>query len=292
MDESGRSGRRRAAGRHAAAHARSRHAWSRPGHRAVRRRGLRHRRRTHRRGLLAGAITLGAAALLAVNQAFGGALTAISAGPSTAADGPTPPSTRTTVERGSGSSPGRSGAGASATAEAGARVTSREVRTPARPRATGAAGREAGAASPEAAEPGLVAGTGDPDVAGADVAGDPETGDTAGHRADGPSRHTDREAAEFFRTRWGADDKALKRLKDIRMVGGYLRIYTDLPESAGNSATALTLCERGLAYLRARGVDRPVVFVQAEFGENGNPVLANILGPSDTSCRITYPAPG
>ncbi|NBE92532.1 hypothetical protein FE391_09000 [Nonomuraea sp. KC401] len=293
MDESGRSGRRRAAGRHAAAHARSRHAWSgpgrsRPGHRAVRRRGLRHRRRTHRRGLLAGAITLGAAALLAVNQAFGGAPTATSAEPSTAADGP-----RMTVERGSGSSPGRSGGGASATAEAGAQVTSREVRTPARPRATGgAAGREAGAASPEAAEPGLVAGTGDPDVAGADVAGDPETGDTAGHRADGPSRHTDREAAEFFRSRWGADDKALKRLKDIRMVGGYLRIYTDLPESAGNSATALTLCKRGLAYLRARGVDRPVVFVQAEFGENGNPVLANILGPSDTSCRITYPAPG
>ncbi|TDE53542.1 hypothetical protein E1295_16800 [Nonomuraea mesophila] len=288
MDKSGRSGRRRVAGRHAATHARSGH-----GHRAIRRRGVRHRRRTRGRGLLAGAIALaGAAALLGVNQVVGGAPTATSAERPTAADGP-----RTAAERGSGSSPpGRSGAGASATAEAGAQVSSREVRTPAPPRTTGgAAGPEAGAASPEPAERGLVAGTGDPgdpgDVGGG-VAGDPAPGGTAGHRADGPSRHTDREAAEFFRTRWGADDKAQKRLKDIRTVGGYLRIYTDLPQSAQNSATALTLCKRGLAYLRARGVGRPVVFVQAEFGENGNPVLANILGPSDTSCRITYPAPG
>ncbi|QFY11411.1 hypothetical protein GBF35_36840 [Nonomuraea phyllanthi] len=112
------------------------------------------------------------------------------------------------------------------------------------------------------------------------------------YRADGPSRHTDQRAAEYFRTHWDANDKASKRLKDIRTVGGYLRIYTDLPETADNSSQAITLCRRGLAYLRSLGVTHPIVFVQAEFGENGNPVLANILGPSDTSCRVTYPEPG
>jgi hypothetical protein len=33
------------------------------------------------------------------------------------------------------------------------------------------------------------------------------------------------------------------------------------------------------------------VFVQAQFGENGNPVLANILGPGDGDCRVTHPPP-
>ncbi|MFC4009672.1 hypothetical protein ACFOY2_20765 [Nonomuraea purpurea] len=138
-------------------------------------------------------------------------------------------------------------------------------------------------------EPGLVAGATDPDAV---LAEGPDPGDIAGYKADGPSRHTDLRAADYFHTHWGAGDKAVKRLKDIRTVGGYLRIYTDLPETAGNSRTALTLCERGLAYLRAAGVANPVVFVQAEFGENGNPVLANILGPTDTTCRVTHPAPG
>ncbi|MFI7440141.1 hypothetical protein [Nonomuraea indica] len=81
-------------------------------------------------------------------------------------------------------------------------------------------------------------------------------------------------------------------MKDIRTVGGYLRIYTDLPESADDSAAALTLCERGLAYLGERGTKEPVVFVQARPGENGSPVLANILGPGDTTCRVTHPDPG
>lgn len=103
------------------------------------------------------------------------------------------------------------------------------------------------------------------------------------------SEHTDAKAAEYFEKRWGAGDKAAKRLKDIRTVGGYLRIYTDLPESAHNSAQAITLCERGLEYLRETGEDRPVVFVQAESGENGNPVLANVLGPDDGDCRVTHP---
>ncbi|MGV9306798.1 hypothetical protein ACWENQ_12600 [Nonomuraea sp. NPDC004354] len=106
------------------------------------------------------------------------------------------------------------------------------------------------------------------------------------------SEHTDQRAAEYFDKRWGRGDKAAKRLKDIRSVGGYLRIYTDLPESAHNSKQAITLCERGLEYLREIGEDRPVVFVQAEFGENGNPVLANVLGPDDGDCRVTHPAPG
>lgn len=121
---------------------------------------------------------------------------------------------------------------------------------------------------------------------------DPSTGeDASDYKADGPSTHTDQEAAEYFRTHWPADDKAAKHLKDIRSVGGYLRIYTDLPESAGNSSQAITLCERGLRYLRESGEPNPIVFVQAKFGENGNPVLANILGPADKSCRVTHPEP-
>ncbi|MEV0583479.1 hypothetical protein [Nonomuraea sp. NPDC050310] len=106
------------------------------------------------------------------------------------------------------------------------------------------------------------------------------------------SKHTDRKAAAYFTRRWGPADKAVKRIKDVRTVGGYLRIYTDLPESANNSAPALTLCERGVDYLKEQGVADPVVFVQAEFGENGNPVLANILGPGDGNCRVTHPEPG
>ncbi|WP_443151193.1 hypothetical protein [Nonomuraea sp. KM88] len=290
VDESGRPG-RRATGRHAAVgHALGRARRVR-GRAAARRRGLRGRRGTRRRGLLVGAIALaGAAAVLGVNGTVGGVLTAATTDgrPAAAGAGPALPSGGARVN-GSPESPGR--AGAEERADAGARARAREVRRPAPPRTTGGGpAREAGATGASSgAEPGLVSGATDPDDL---PAGGPDPGDVAGYRADGPSRHTDREAAEFFRTRWGAGDKALKRLKDIRTVGGYLRIYTDLPESAGNSATALTLCERGLDYLRARGVARPVVFVQAEFGENGNPVLANILGPSDTSCRVTHPAPG
>lgn len=104
-------------------------------------------------------------------------------------------------------------------------------------------------------------------------------------------RHTDRQAADYFHASWGPGDKALRRMKDIRTVGGYLRIYTDLPDSAHDSSTAITLCERGLAYLRTRGVPEPVVFVHARTGGNGNPVLANILGDSDRTCRVTRPAP-
>lgn len=115
--------------------------------------------------------------------------------------------------------------------------------------------------------------------------------DAAEEVTDGPSQDTDHLAAAYFRARWAPDDTAVKHLKDIRTIGGYLRIYTDLPESADNSAAAITLCERGLAYLRESGVSKPVVFVQAKEGGNGNPVLANILGDGDTSCRVTHPAP-
>ena len=87
----------------------------------------------------------------------------------------------------------------------------------------------------------------------------------------------------------GAETKAW----DIRTVGKYLRIYTDMPASKRNSKAAIDLCKRGMEYLVQEVGDRnPVVFVQAQFGENGNPVLANILGGSDRSCRFTYPAPG
>ncbi|MFF4990154.1 hypothetical protein ACFY19_23445 [Streptosporangium saharense] len=104
-------------------------------------------------------------------------------------------------------------------------------------------------------------------------------------KAGGLSKHTDKQALAYF-----VAHKATKRLKDIRVVGGYLRIYTDLPESATNSKQALKLCETGRDYLVGEvGDPNPVVFVQARFGENGNPVLANILGPKDHDCRLTYP---
>ncbi|WP_169949464.1 hypothetical protein [Microbispora sp. H11081] len=111
----------------------------------------------------------------------------------------------------------------------------------------------------------------------------------AEHKASGPSKYTDTKAEAYFRSRW--NDKTVKRVKDIRTEGGYLRIYTNLPENADNSKTAITLCKRGLEYLAERGEANPVVFVQSRFGENGNPVLANILGPDDDDCRVTYPRP-
>jgi hypothetical protein len=111
----------------------------------------------------------------------------------------------------------------------------------------------------------------------------------AEQKASGRSKYTDTKAEAYFRSRWS--DKTAKRVKDIRTEGGYLRIYTNLPENAGNSKTAITLCKRGLEYLAERGESNPVVFVQARFGENGNPVLANVLGPDDDDCRVTYPKP-
>ncbi|GAA0976741.1 hypothetical protein GCM10009555_036780 [Acrocarpospora macrocephala] len=108
-------------------------------------------------------------------------------------------------------------------------------------------------------------------------------------KASGKSEYTSDSAVAYFNNRWA--DKTNGRVTDIRATGRYLRIYTDLPESANNSKTALRLCERGLLYLASIGERNPVVFVQAQFGENGNPVLANILGPDDTDCRVTHPEP-
>ncbi|MFC7035775.1 hypothetical protein ACFQKO_32335, partial [Nonomuraea rubra] len=179
--------------------------------------------------------------------------------------------------------PGGEGGDGGTGPEAGAEASVREDPRTQAPKPAATPGRTGGP------RPGTVPGTTAPEDV---LAGGPDPGDGDDYRADGPSRHTDHQAAEYFRTNWGPDDKALKRLKDVRSVGGYLRIYTDLPESADNSLTAIILCERGLAYLRSRGVEDPVVFVQAEFGGNGNPVLANLLGPSDRSCRVTHPAPG
>ncbi|WP_406674414.1 hypothetical protein WBK31_05435 [Nonomuraea sp. N2-4H] len=210
-------------------------------------------------------------------------------------------------------SPGGASAGRSADSGAGGGTDSKEGKEG--KEADGGKGANAqatskGARKPEPPEPskpapstnsGLVPGTTDPNdlpaagpaTRGAEPSGasEPTGGDGKDYKADGPSRHTDHQAAEYFRANWGPNDKAVKRLRDIRTVGGYLRIYTDLPESADNSRTAITLCERGLAYLHERGVENPVVFVHSEFGQNGNPVLANIIGPSDRSCRVTYPDP-
>lgn len=74
----------------------------------------------------------------------------------------------------------------------------------------------------------------------------------AEQKASGRSKYTDTKAEAYFRSRWS--DKTAKRVKDIRTEGGYLRIYTNLPENAGNSKTAITLCKRGLEYLAERGV--------------------------------------
>ncbi|HUR03292.1 MAG TPA: hypothetical protein VM347_12175 [Nonomuraea sp.] len=177
------------------------------------------------------------------------------------------------------------------------RIPMSVVPTPASTPRSGGAPPSGGSKNGTPASAGATAGfvTGGDPQAGAPLdtgAVDPSTEeDASDYKADGPSTHTDQEAAEYFRTHWPPDDKAAKHLKDIRSVGGYLRLYTDLPESAGNSSQAITLCERGLRYLRESGEPNPIVFVQAKFGENGNPVLANILGPADKSCRVTHPEP-
>jgi hypothetical protein len=145
---------------------------------------------------------------------------------------------------------------------------------------------DSGTAREPGADPGSGTEAAEPEVAGPD-SGAKRSRDQ-GEKASGPSEHTDVKAAEYFQQ---AKGKAGKRVKDVRSVGGYLRIYTDLPESADNSSQAIELCRRGLKYLEEQGAANPVVFVQGEFGENGNPVLANILGPDDGNCRVTHPKP-
>ncbi|TMR92262.1 hypothetical protein [Nonomuraea basaltis] len=266
METSERPGRRRRpGGRHVAG--RSRHG--------------RGRRRARRPGLVLGTLALagGVAGLLGANGTFSGA-------PAESSERPQAAGSQAGAERESRASalPGRAGtAGPRASAEVKAREVQQAV-----PQKTGETAAPKETATAESGD--MVEGSA-PQEDDA-VLAVPGMDDTDGYRADGPSSHTDRRAAEYFRTHWGPRDKALKHVKDIRTVGGYLRIYTDLPGSAYNSTHAITLCKRGLEYLRAAGVAKPVVFVQARFGENGNPVLANILGPSDRSCSVTHPAPG
>jgi len=103
----------------------------------------------------------------------------------------------------------------------------------------------------------------------------------------------DGEVLAYFRQRWGKGDAAMKKVKDIRILGGYLRVYTKLPDTAVNSKHAVKLCERARDYLaKERGVRHPVVFVHAKAGLNGHPVLANDLGKGDRDCRLTTPRPG
>ncbi|MBF8190153.1 hypothetical protein ITP53_31395 [Nonomuraea sp. K274] len=302
MDESGRPRHgRRGAGRHVAG--RSRHG---------------RRRRTGGRRLLAGALALagGTAALLGTNGTFGGVPTAYQSSeqsPGQMGGGSGQPARADRESRAA-----RPPAGASA--EVGAREPPKpqesatpDAAEPGKAREPDKVREPDTAREPDAAREsdtvrggtgdqtrggtsGLVQGSTPEEAQGgkpveAQATSLPDPGDAAGYKADGPSRHTDQRAAEYFRTRWGTRDKAMKRLKDIRTIGGYLRIYTDLPYSAYNSRHAMTLCKRGLEYQRSRGVAHPVVFVQAEFGQNGNPVLANVLGRSDRSCRVTSPRP-
>ncbi len=114
----------------------------------------------------------------------------------------------------------------------------------------------------------------------------------SGKALPGHSKHTDGQAMGYFLWRWGQQDAAVKRITDIRTVGGYLRIYTKMSDTAVNSRHAVKLCERGRKYLsEERGVRHPVVFVHARTGLNGNPVLANDLGAGDKNCRLTTPRP-
>lgn len=113
-----------------------------------------------------------------------------------------------------------------------------------------------------------------------------------GKAVEGHSKHTDGQALGYFLWRWGAKDAAVKRMTDIRTLGGYLRIYTTLPDTAVNSRHAIKLCERGREYLKKeRGIADPIVFVHAKKGLNGHPVLANDLGSRDKDCRLTTPRP-
>ncbi|MEV4085585.1 hypothetical protein AB0J43_35490, partial [Nonomuraea fuscirosea] len=260
--------------------------------------------------LVAGALVLvgGVAGLLGVTGVFAGASGGGGGGvPVASGSGDGSPGAVTRERAASGGGDGATGGGGTPTTgggggspgEPGRGVASAGAETRQAPRSQaptvqagpvqGGTGQDGATREGGAAEPGMVAGTTTADDV---LAGGPDPADGEGYKADGPSRHTDQEAARYFRANWGPGDKAMKRLRDIRTVGGYLRIYTDLPETADNSLTAITLCERGLAYMHERGVADPVVFVQAEFGGNGNPVLANILGRSDRSCRVTHPAPG
>ncbi|WP_142258831.1 hypothetical protein [Thermopolyspora flexuosa] len=133
----------------------------------------------------------------------------------------------------------------------------------------------------------------DPSGAAGDAPGRTEPDGTAATPRAGRSKYTDVAAMEYFQARWGAKDAAMKKVTDIRSVGGYLRIYTTLKDNAINHKHAVTLCERGRDYLaKERGVRHPVVFVHARTGLNGNPVLANDLGQGDKDCRLTTPRPG
>ena len=153
---------------------------------------------------------------------------------------------------------------------------------------SGTAGRDAGASGP------VTLSQVDPSGAGGGAPGrtEPDGSATPTPRP-GYSKYTDVAALEYFLDRWGAKDAAMKKVTDIRTVGGYLRIYTSMKETAVNSKHAVRLCERGRDYLaKERGVRHPVVFVHARTGINGNPVLANDLGQSDKDCRLTTPRPG
>ncbi|MFF4774191.1 hypothetical protein ACFY05_15150 [Microtetraspora fusca] len=146
------------------------------------------------------------------------------------------------------------------------------------------------AAAAVAANPGAAPGG---ELTVASAGGATRSGRVAGSKgevtASGRSKYTDEQAVEYFTSRW--NDKTTKRVRDIRTTGRYLRIYTNLSENASNSKSAITLCKRGLKYLKEIGESNPIVFVQAKYGQNGNPVLANILGPDDDTCRVTHPKP-
>ncbi|MEV0631272.1 hypothetical protein [Nonomuraea wenchangensis] len=268
--------------------------------------------------MVVGALVLagGVAGALAAGGVFGGAVAGGgTSGPGPAAlpggtrpDGPASPGRADGTGPRAGVPSGASDAGRpAAQGSPGASTTSRGTAAPRRTAAPTDArkgGEATTAPAPATADADSIPGVTPPldegplAIPGPDTADGYRTDDyspddysTDDYRADGPSSHTDHRAMDYFRAHWSPTERAQSRVTDIRSVGGYLRIYTNLPESARNSRTAVVLCERGMDYLRAAGATRRVVFVHARLGGNGNPVLANILGPSDRSCTLTHPAP-
>jgi hypothetical protein len=103
----------------------------------------------------------------------------------------------------------------------------------------------------------------------------------SGHPSGAPPAVGRHEAALAFIR--GHDVPGAAHVRRLVWSGPMLRVYTDLPESAANSRTAVALCRAAAAYLRSDGRS-PGVFVHAR-RHDGYPVLANMLNARD-DCRL------
>jgi hypothetical protein len=103
----------------------------------------------------------------------------------------------------------------------------------------------------------------------------------SGHPSAAPLAVGRHEAALAFIRRH--DLAGAAHVRRLVWSGPMLRVYTDLPESAANSRTAVALCRAAAAYLESHGRS-PGVFVHAG-RHDGYPVLANKLNTRD-GCRL------